>query len=167
MSHYVYFLFRKGSNELLYIGRSNEPERRRKHFQARTGIEVEPGVPLRFSSLEKASAAELRAIAKYRPPFNRLDISSPGFLGRSHSAEARARIGAPKKGGRIDEEQRAKISAACKGRAPTIGFTGRKHAEESRRKLSTRVISAETRERMSAAQKARQERARCSSRHSS
>lgn len=164
--HYVYFLFREGSNELLYIGRSTNPRARRVAFQRREGIRVEFGDHLQFSRLWDASMAERQAIAHHAPPYNKLNISSRGFLGAHHSEEARARISAGNKAWERTPEFRRKLSEACKGRLATSGFSGRQHTDVAKQKLSGRVISAETRQRMSEAQRRRQEKVRCSSQHS-
>ena len=140
MSHYVYRLLDQ-HGDVIYIGRSLTPERRRWLFQHRRGIPVRLGQMERYSDFDQACAAELRAIARMRPRFNKILASSPGNLGMKNSAEKNAKVSAKLKGrvgtmlGRShSEETRAKMSASLIGRAGTM--TGRTFTPEHRAKIS-------------------------------
>lgn len=122
---YVYYLLSQ-AGDLLYIGRALNPADRRARFERTHKMQTVPGIPQRHSSMEAAAAAELAAIAKHRPPFNKYLTSSPGRFGKScpHSDEtkqkiSRAKMGVanPKLQGRVfSDETKAKMRAAKVGR---------------------------------------------------
>ena len=121
--HHVYYLLDANSLELLYIGRSVNPEGRRRAFANRHKVDVVLGVCQRFSNLEPACRAELAAIEKHWPRYNKRLISAAGFLGHSHSSKARSRTDAFRRrmsqvqlGKTIPESQRKLLSAALKGK---------------------------------------------------
>jgi len=100
-----------------------------------------------------AKLYEREAIAKYRPRYN----LSFGGEGGTIAEESRLRMSAAQKRrifpptGPMSAEQKAKISAAKKGK-PT-GWLGRKHTEEARQKMAARTYekaAPETRAKMSA-----------------
>lgn len=93
------------------------------------------------------------------------------FLGKTHSKETKAKIGASSKGRVKSEETRKRISLSNKGKQARLGKLhseetklkigikgkGRVKSEEERRKLSIankgKIVSLETRAKLSAAQK--------------
>ena len=147
---FVYYLLAESSGELLYVGRSNQPRVRQTSFHRRTGVRTVMGVCQRFSEFSKACKAELVAIQKHRPPFNKVLVSSAGSLGLSipqstFTKEKRSRslAGKPK-----TEEHKNNMSKAHLGKV----FT-----EEHRKKIShaKQNISNETRAKIGAASKGR------------
>ncbi len=133
MSHYVYTLFDK-AGRLVYIGRSNDPKARRYMFEWKHGFSVKLGPMQRFSTIEQAQEAELKAIAKYWPPYNKHLVSSIGRFGVSPSEETRAKMRAKHIGKIMSPEARAKMSAAKIGKKPWC--TGLKMTPEHCAKLS-------------------------------
>ena len=88
--YFVYYLFHLG--ELVYIGRSHEPEVRKYRFEHRTGLQVEFGLFQRFNNFEAACAAEVKAIKDHTPRFNLVATSSSAFKGFNHAESAKALI---------------------------------------------------------------------------
>lgn len=121
--HYVYYLLDPDTEDLLYIGRSNRPLHRLYSFVKKKGRQAKLGVCQRHRDLIAASKAELKAINKYWPPYNKQLISSFGSLGKSTlrgrtlSDEHKAKIGHSVKGHVVTEETRAKIRAKLLGHA--------------------------------------------------
>lgn len=91
---YVYYLLAADTGDLLYIGRSPEPKRRKAAFQKLHHVLTVMGTCQRFSTFEDACRAEVKAIQKHRPPFNRQVVSSPGAYGYKHSPAAIAKAAA-------------------------------------------------------------------------
>lgn len=136
MTHYVYYVFCSLTGALLYIGRSHQPERRRRDHQARFDRPLRLGLSQRFKDLGKACEAERDAIRRHDPPLNQRIASSPSSFGQVMSAETRAKL--------------AKAQ------------TGRKHSDASRERrrqsLMGHPVSDESRLKMKAAQQARRRR---------
>jgi hypothetical protein len=125
----VYFLYGE-DDALLYVGRSDQPEKRKTAFIRKYGRIVARMATEDYADFESASARELEAIIYHAPPFNKNQTSSTGFRGKSATAEVRAKQAAyhlGRKKGPLSEETRAKLSAVRKGR---------KVSEETRRKLA-------------------------------
>lgn len=150
MTWYVYYLFDLDETELLYIGRSNKPRTRQLAFERKYEVPTFMGLCQRHATFDEASKAELQAIAKHRPPFNKHYVSSLGGLGQvrsgfKHTPEVIEIIRATSTGRRQSPETCLKKSEALKGeKAPWFG----------------KKFSPETRAKMSAAQKARYAAAR-------
>ena len=89
---YVYYLHAADSGELLYIGRSDKPVKRQAAFHKLHHVFTVLGVCQKHSSFENACAAELAAIQKHRPPYNKYIVSSVGAFGHRHSVEALEKI---------------------------------------------------------------------------
>ena len=89
---YVYYLLAADSDELLYIGRSDKPLRRQSAFHKLHHVLTIMGECQRFSTFEEACAAEIKAISKNHPPFNRLVTSSRGAYGYKHTEHALAKV---------------------------------------------------------------------------
>lgn len=137
--HYVYYLLDPDTLELLYIGRSNNPKHRLFAFRKKKQRDAILGVCQRYSDFERACKAELRAIAKHWPPYNKSLISSLGKLGQSTGV-----------GYKLSEEHKAKIARAGMGRALS------EEAKESiRRKLKGHVVSEATRKKIGDANRGR------------
>lgn len=141
--HYVYYLIDVVTNDLLYIGRTNNPQTRIRAFEIRTGLKVRFGLHQRFRDFNRAAEAELAAIRKHRPPYNHRAISSRGMLGLLGRGtgprgpmpqEHREAIQRTQTGKKKSPEHRQKISEALKGHPGHM--LGRKHSEESRAKIS-------------------------------
>lgn len=131
--HYVYYLH--AENQLVYIGRSDNPRRRQALFKKRTGIATSLGICQRFTLFQDAADAEIKAILKHRPKFNKKVISSAGTLGRARTAEERLRI-----------------SIGNTGNAGCAHFKGKKHTDETLAKMSKsqqgHPVSDETKEKI-------------------
>jgi len=149
-THYVYYLHDPTSLDLLYIGRSNNPASRQKDFVRLHGIQVLLGICQRHSSLEAASAAELVAIAKHWPPFNKHLVSVPGGFhckGKPKSEEHRKKIGLATKGnkgrtGKVNSpEHREAIRKAQTGNKHWLG---KKHSEETKAKIKASTLLAKS-----------------------
>lgn len=141
--HYVYFLFQGA--QLLYIGRAYDPEKRRQVFRRRTGVEVELGDCLRFSTLEEAQDAERAAIREHLPPYNQKVTSTQGMSGQRHSEETRKKIGAKHRGKHQSEEAKARLRAAAKGRPSP--FKGRHWSEADKQRLRELALAREAKKR--------------------
>lgn len=89
---YVYYLHCAATGQLLYIGRSDRPKQRQAAFHALHHVLTEMGLKQRHSTFEEACAAEVKAIEKHRPPYNKLTCSSRGALGYRHDAARINRI---------------------------------------------------------------------------
>lgn len=154
MLHYVYFIHSPETKELLYVGRSVDPEQRLRDFIKRTGL---PGVLLgpmqKYTDLLKAQTAELRAIRTLSPPHNHRLVSGKGRLGTTQSPETRAKMSATRTGRvfspswienmslaqlgkKASPETRAKMSASKKGKPKS---------QEHRAKISAAVKAARAR----------------------
>lgn len=114
---YVYYLLDPESRDILYVGRSTTPLRRLWAFKRKHQKEVVFGFHQRHSDFGRACQAELSAITKHRPVFNKKLISTRGSIGCAR-----------------DEAYRQKLSAALKGRRGSM--TGRTHSAETRKKIS-------------------------------
>lgn len=126
---FVYFLY-GDADELLYVGRSHRPEARKQAFIIKHRRPVARMAVEDYESFEQACARELEAIIYYAPPFNKNQVSSRGQRGRQTSQATRAKQAAyhlGRKKGPLSDQTRAKLSAIRKGR---------KVSEETRRKLS-------------------------------
>ncbi len=156
--YYVYYLLDPTTGNILYIGRSSNPRSRHVAFSRRTGITTVQGLMQRYSDFTASCFAEHFAIAKHKPPFNKIPISSTGFLNQRHPEEAKEPISKKNKGHPTPPEMRAKISAALLGRPPTKGMTGKKHKPETIQLLRGKAISEETRKRMSISAKNRRKK---------
>lgn len=79
---------------------------------------------------------------------------SKHWVGRKHSEETKAKMREEQAlNPRVaSEETRAKIGVASRGRQ---AFLGRKHSEETKAKLRTKIVSEETRSKLSLARKTR------------
>lgn len=151
MQYRVYYLFDEPGELLLYIGRSCDPLARQRAFERRYGIATSLSLCQRFTRFEDACAAELRAIAAHRPPYNKNLVSSRGMYGRPRSAAyrealSRSMMGKPgTRNGRTNSAaHRAAISAGSKNGDP-----------EYRRRMSEtqkgRVVTEATRAKLRAA----------------
>lgn len=138
MKFFVYYLHEAATNELLYIGRSSQPEGRRQSFERKLGRPVVFGPFQRFSDFEKACRAELLAIAEHWPPYNKYLTSSRGSFGAARQQS---------------EATKLKISKTKRG-VPNPKLKGRVFSEESRKKMSEsakgKKLSEATRAKMSA-----------------
>ena len=85
---FIYYLHDAVTGELLYIGRSSNPKRRQAAFHALHHVLTEMGEKQRHSDFASACQAELEAIARHRPPYNKILASSPGATGYKHSMTA-------------------------------------------------------------------------------
>ena len=98
MNFFVYYLLCPTTGDILYIGRSNKPRLRHKHFERKHGLPVNMGLLQRHSTFEAACDAEIAAIVKHHPKYNKHLVSSTGALGRKnakgykHTPEAKVRI---------------------------------------------------------------------------
>lgn len=163
----IYALTEPGGGAVRYVGHTTQPlaERLGGHISAaKTGAsrpvclwivglldgDERPGIRV----LEKLSASddwqerEQAWISQYRSGESLLNLTAGGlgWLGHTHSAEERAKIGAAHRGKTISLCQRQKQSAA---------MGGRRLSKETRQKISDamagREFPAETRARISAA----------------
>ena len=166
--HYVYYLLDPETQDLLYIGRSNKPKNRQHAFHRKHKILTVLGVCQRHSDFNKACQAELTAIAKHWPPFNkRLHSGSSSIgMGSKHIGNQNA------KGHRWSEVERERIRVQQLGNTAHLGHkhsaetkakfskmrTGVKQTEESNLKrsktLAGRIFSEEHRAKISAGRKA-------------
>lgn len=141
--HYVYYVHHE--NELVYIGRSSRPSKRLTHFRARTGLPLSVlGVCQRFTNLDDACSAEIAAIQKHRPKFNKVVASSYGTIG----------IQAGRNSARVwTKEARDKVGRSSKGR--NVGSRGYSHSVEARARMSIkatgRIFSDQAKAKMRAA----------------
>ena len=119
------------------------------------------GLSQRFSDFDLACSAELSAIKRHQPPFNKNMVSSPGMLGRAgttefrHTEEAKQRIGLAGIGRRLSPEHKAALAAGA------IKRIGRKqkpeHIEKIRQANTGRKRSQESIAKMKAAQQRRKD----------
>jgi predicted GIY-YIG superfamily endonuclease len=141
MAHYyVYYLLDPETQDLLYIGRSNNTKQRQSAFFCKNKRVTTLGISQRFQTFSEACEAELLAIEKHRPVYNKNLVSSVGhfgkpltestkqklrtaMLGRSLSAATKKKMSTAKegqiphnKGKTLDTEGRAKLSKAHLGR---------------------------------------------------
>lgn len=152
MNHYVYTLLDPITKVLLYIGRSYDPKRRCSEFERLRGIPAQLGPIQRFDCVEAAQQAELKAISKYWPPYNKNLASSIGGLGYQHRTDSKEKIGEASRRRKWKEESKSKISMARKGKPlssehqaklsaaklnkPVKFWSGKKLSNEHRAKLS-------------------------------
>tara|TARA_R110002126_G_scaffold167505_3_gene315936 strand:- start:37 stop:918 length:882 start_codon:yes stop_codon:yes gene_type:complete len=92
-----------------------------------------------------------RLMGHYVSPETRAKISASN-KGKIHSKESIARIVKAMTGSKCSEETKAKMSAALMGNKNSLGHN---HSKESIAKMKGRIVSNETKERMSAALKGR------------
>ena len=155
--HCIYQIF--NGKSLVYVGRSIRPQSRLRSIRAKTGNEkLTQKIVLRTSNFSSACETEKAMIKALRPELNKNVVSSLGTfnptkitrekmrasrLGKKHSAETRAKIGAALSN--PSAETREKIRLAV---------TGIKRSEETRKKIGliSSNRSAETRRKLSVAQ---------------
>lgn len=89
---YVYYLHCAKTGQLLYIGRTDRLKQRQRAFHDLHHVLTTMGETQRHSTFEAACAAEVAAIAKHQPPYNKVAMSSPGAYGYKHTDEARAKM---------------------------------------------------------------------------
>lgn len=139
MNHFVYSLFDPETGDLLYVGRSHDPARRKKDFERLYERKTVSGVCNRYSSLDDAQEQELKLIKKHKPPYNKKITSSPTSLGKPRkpaSLETRAKMRAAKLGRKLTEEHRQNIRASGgKNRRPgkrwiTNGIENKHHPRD-------------------------------------
>lgn len=166
---YVYYLLDPVSLDLLYIGRTNDLPARLRSFQAKHGLLVKSGIPQRFTDFERACQAELEAIRRYKPPFNKNEVSSAGRYGQLHSEASKKKMktslegrdsGASRRGSKNSEEHRAKIKAGSVNQEGwyrvkvSASLKGRKMGEVTKEKLRQanlgKTISPEVRAKIKA-----------------
>lgn len=131
--HKVYYLLDAETHQLLYVGRSPNPQERLYRFRAVHHREVILGICQRFKDFKEAQEAERSAIKRHAPPYNRKVMSATGMLGKTQSPETREKIRHSLTGGKRSPEMRARVSAYRKGR-PTN--TGKKWSPEVRARMS-------------------------------
>lgn len=172
---YVYIHIRLDTGEIFYVGKGQKKRiRSTKHrnLHWRRIVEKHGRSTYIHSSWENESdafAEEVRLIAEFRKSGVKLVNLTEGgegssgmapFLGKTHSAETRAKISAANKGNpgcpgyTHSAEARAKISAAMKGNTHNLGHFP---SAETRAKISLakmgHAVSVETREKLSAINK--------------
>lgn len=98
--HKIYYLFCSLTGALVYIGRSPDPEKRRRDHQRRLGRPLNFGECLfqRFRYLADAAVAERAAILRHRPELNKRVASSFGSWGQPASAESRRKQSIARRG---------------------------------------------------------------------
>lgn len=136
MHHFVYWLFDSEDHDLLYIGRTFQPERRKRDFERLHQLKTISGVSNRYSRIEDAQAHELQMIKLHMPPYNKKVASSPASFGIKRgppSEETRAKMRAAKLGGKLTEEHKQKIGLAGMGNQRRLGT---KQSKETRAKMS-------------------------------
>lgn len=113
-----------------------------------------------FSCAENAYLAEAEMVTEEfikRPDTYNMKIGGMGgtnsFLGKTHSKETKAKIGAASKGRKMSEANKAALLAASNRNNK---FLGKKHTEEAKAKIKIgntgKIISPETKAKISAAQ---------------
>ena len=136
--HKIYYLFCSMTGLLVYIGRSQDPEKRRRDHQRRLGRPLNFGDRLfqRFSSLADAAVAERAAILWHRPELNQRVASSFGNTGQTASAESR---------------RKQSIARRGKQRPEILGVKhSQEHVEKCRQAKLGKPRSAETKARIAA-----------------
>lgn len=136
MQHCVYWLFDPATKELLYIGRSHEPDRRKRDFERLYERKTFFGTHNRFTQLEEAQEHERLMIQKHQPPYNKRIASSPSNLGMKRppvSEATREKMRAAKAGKKLNPEHKAAISAGLQGNKNNLG---RIPSEVTRLKMS-------------------------------
>ena len=136
MHHFVYWLFDPQTEELLYIGRSHEPDRRKRDFERLYQRKTHSGLSNRYSRIEDAQVHEFQMIKKWMPPYNKRVASSPASFGKKRepaSQETRAKMRAAKLGKKLTEEHKQKIGQAGLGNKHRLGD---KHSKETKAKMS-------------------------------
>ena len=138
---HIYYLFE--GEALVYIGRSENPEKRRKEHQRRFGLELRLGLTQRHSAQASAMLAETVAIREHQPRLNKTQCSRGSH---KHPEEVRQRISQAKLGHLTSRETKDKIRRSV---------TGFKHSAVAREKISQalrgRRLSEASRERIAAA----------------
>lgn len=123
--HKVYYLDHPVTGELLYIGRSLNPRQRRRAFESRTGIKAVLDLCQRFTDFEAAQRAEVQAILRHRPPFNKIAVSGRGTLGHAMAEETRTKLSHAHMGKVLSDEHKANIGAYQAGKPKST--THREH----------------------------------------
>lgn len=135
LQHYfVYYLLDPESGQVIYVGRSHRPKKRKTMFEWKYEVTTTLGVCQRFTNFEKACEAEREAIRTHRPKYNKKVTSSAGRLGVPASDITKHKIGAANLGRKLSEVAKKKISIAKAGKPGT--WIGRHHSNESRAKIS-------------------------------
>jgi len=122
-----------------FMGHEVSEETRRKLSKANVGKKMSDEV--------KAKIFELGEDGKYHLPKKARQNLSAAMTGRHLSEEIRKKISNTEKGKVMSEETRKKLSEA---------LTGRKFSEEHKQKLKNRIVSEDTRQKISAAKKGHQ-----------
>lgn len=140
---YVYYLSDPESGELLYIGRSKDPEVRLKAHIRRFGRPLVMRFARRCETLREARWLELDEIRAHWPPLNKTATSSPGNEGNRASPETRAKMSASHK--KAWREKTRTLPAPEVARRPKTpehrerirqALVGRPHSEERRLNIS-------------------------------
>ncbi len=154
MLHYVYFIHDPMTGDLLYVGRSINPQQRLKDFIKRTGVAgVLIGPTQKYTDLTRAQAAELRAILTLSPPHNQRVVSGKGRLGTTQSPETRAKMSAARTGRSFSPDWLRNMSLAQQGKKATpetrlkmsLSKKGKPKSQEHRDKISASVKAARAR----------------------
>lgn len=136
MHHFVYWLFDPQTTELLYIGRSHEPTRRKRDFERLYQRKTQAGPSNRYLRIEDAQAHEIEMITLHKPPYNKRVTSSPTCFGMKRppvSDETKAKLRAAKLGKKLTEEHKQNISQGGLGHK---NFLGHKHSKETKAKMA-------------------------------
>ena len=144
MNYFVYYLLDPVTKDLLYIGRSNRPSVRQRAFHSKTGLSTELGPCQRFSDFDSACQAELRAIKKHLPPFNKSVQSSKGRYGKTGIPITdwhRKRLSEAHTGKVVSEETRSKQRSAMLGRKLSPETKAKVAAANLGKKQSPETIS--------------------------
>lgn len=148
MHHYVYWLFDATTSELLYIGRSHEPARRKRDFERVYGRPTISGGLNRYTHLEDAQVHEIEMILRHWPPYNKRAVSSPASFGKTRppiTEETRVKLRAAKAGRKLDPAHKAAIADSLKGNTRNLG---RIPTEATRLKMSISQVARRARARM-------------------
>ena len=144
MSYYVYYLLDPTDEKLLYVGRSHKPTVRQNAFRRRTGLRTILGVCQRYSDFGSACKAELTAIRKHCPPFNKSVQSSSGRFGKTGATISdghRQRLSQVHKGKIVSEETKAKVRASLTGKHPTLETRAKIAAANLGKKQSPETVA--------------------------
>lgn len=164
----IYAIIHKATGNR-YVGQSNDVAVRlyTHKWHLNRGSHVNPKLQSAWSKygetefefvvLEECDADYLTAREQFyidqKPWFNvNLVAEAPPMLGRKHTAETRAKIGAAKKGGSVSAGTRAKMSASMKGLKRTeeakAKMRMRRHTEETKAKMRGKKHTEETKVKM-------------------
>ena len=139
---WVYYLLDPDTKTILYIGRSFHPKKRKLVFERRNGRATEFGLFQRHANLESASKAEVKAIAKHWPPYNKHLVSSLGNTGNAgefhHSAETRRQMRNSHLGQKHRTETKEKIRTAALGNKARLG---KLHTEATKKKIRESLLA--------------------------